>query len=90
MELAAPWLDRRHAASVDPSVVDLPLLVLRGEADRMVPARLARRTASAYRGGTHGEIPDSDHFVFHGAALSATMAAIDAWLAAQQLSVSGG
>lgn len=84
-ELAVPWLDRRHAARVDAEAVDVPVLVLRGEADRMVPARVARRTARRYRNGTNVEIPGADHLVFHGAALSATMAAIDRWLAANRL-----
>lgn len=84
-ELAAPWLDRRHAAAVDPCSIAAPVLVLRGSADRMVPARVARHTASEYRDGTYVEIPGADHLVFHGAALPATMAAIDRWLAEHTL-----
>lgn len=84
-ELAAPWLDRRHAARVDAEDIGVPVLVLRGEADRMVPARVARQTAGRYRSGANLEIAGADHLVFHGDALPATMAAIDRWFAANRL-----
>lgn len=66
LELAAPWLDRAKAARVDFAAVTAPVLVINGELDLIVPARLARRTASRYQRGSYVEIPDSDHLVFHG------------------------
>jgi pimeloyl-ACP methyl ester carboxylesterase len=80
-ELAVPWLDRAKAARVDFAAVTGPVLVINGELDRIVPARLARRTAARYLEGSYVEIPDSDHLVFHGDALSVTMGHIDDWIA---------
>lgn len=80
-ELATPWLDRVKAARVDFAAVTGPVLVISGELDRIVPARLARRTAAPYQKGSFVEIPRSDHLVFHGAALPVTMGHIDDWIA---------
>jgi pimeloyl-ACP methyl ester carboxylesterase len=79
-ELAAPWLDRAKAAGVDFAAFTGPMLVINGELDRIVPARLARRTAAGYEKGSHVEIPGSDHLVFHGDALPVTMDHIDDWI----------
>jgi pimeloyl-ACP methyl ester carboxylesterase len=80
-ELAMPWLDRANAARVDFGTVAGPVLVIAGGCDRIVPGRLARRTAARYRDGTYVEIPGSDHLVFYGDALSITMGHIDDWIA---------
>jgi len=75
-----PWLDRAKAATVDFSAVAGPVLVIAGGCDRIVPGRLARRTAAQYQNATSVEIPGSDHLVFHGNALPVTMAHIDDWI----------
>lgn len=80
-ELAMPWLDRAGAAKVDYSAVAGPVLVIGGEHDRIVPGRLARRTAARYADATCVEIPRSDHMVFYGDALAVTMGQIDDWIA---------
>jgi hypothetical protein len=49
--------------------------------DRIVPTRLARRLTARYHAGTYSEVLGSDHLVFHGNALSATMGHIDDWVA---------
>jgi pimeloyl-ACP methyl ester carboxylesterase len=80
-ELAMPWLDRAKAARVDFGAVAGPVLVIAGGNDRIVRGRLARRTAARYRNATYVEIPESDHMVFYGHALSITMGHIDDWIA---------
>jgi hypothetical protein len=55
-----------------------------GDRGRELPyraGRLARRTAARYRNATYVEIPESDHMVFYGDALSITMGHIDDWIA---------
>ncbi|MFZ1178851.1 MAG: alpha/beta hydrolase [Mycobacterium sp.] len=80
-ELAMPWLDLAKAARVDHSAIAGPVLVIAGGNDRIVPPRLARRTAGRYANATYVEIPRSDHLVFHGEALPITMGHIDDWIA---------
>jgi pimeloyl-ACP methyl ester carboxylesterase len=84
-ELAMPRLDRAKAATVDRHAIAGPVLVIAGERDRIVPARLARRTAAGYPNATYVEIPGSDHLVFHGEALAVTMGHIDDWVARTKL-----
>jgi pimeloyl-ACP methyl ester carboxylesterase len=66
---------------VDFGAVASPVLVIAGGCDRIVPGRLARRTADRYRGATYVEIPGSDHMIFYGDALTITMGHIDYWIA---------
>jgi pimeloyl-ACP methyl ester carboxylesterase len=80
-ELAVPWLDRAKAARVDFAAITAPALVIGAGADRIVPPRLARRSAARYQNGSYAEIPGSDHLVFHGNALAVTMGHIDDWIA---------
>ncbi|HYZ68773.1 MAG TPA: alpha/beta hydrolase [Mycobacterium sp.] len=80
-ELAAPWLDRAKAATVDFAAVTTPVLVIAGECDRIVPPRRARQTATRYQKATYVEIPRSDHLVFSGNALAVTMRHIGDWIA---------
>jgi pimeloyl-ACP methyl ester carboxylesterase len=84
-ELAMPRLDRAKSAAVDRQAIGGPVLIIGGEHDRIVPARLARRTAAGYPNATYVEIPGSDHLVFHGAALPVTMRHIDHWIARTKL-----
>lgn len=80
-ELAMPWLDRSRAARVDYDAIAGPVLVIGGGQDRIVPPRLARRTAARYANASYVEIPGSDHMVFCGRALPITMSHIDDWVA---------
>lgn len=84
-ELALPWLDRAKAAKVDYAAITGPVLVIGAGCDRIVPARLGRQTAARYQNGTYVEIPGSDHLVFAGEALPATMAHIDDWMASNHV-----
>lgn len=84
-ELATPWLDRAKSAVVDFSAVTTPVLAVAGEHDRIVSARNVCRAAGQYQHGTFTEIPKSDHLVFSGRALAATMERIDRWVSANHL-----
>lgn len=81
-ELAMPWLDRARSAQISVGELSCPVLVLGAEYDRIVPTRIGRRTAARYRNGTYAEIARSDHMVFSGDNLAATMGQIDRWVAA--------
>lgn len=80
-EMVFPFLDRGRATTVDYTAVAGPVLVLRGECDRMVPPQIAPKTAARYQRGSYLEIPGSDHLVFSGEALPVTMGHIDDWIA---------
>jgi pimeloyl-ACP methyl ester carboxylesterase len=68
------------APFVDFAAVTTPVLAIRAECDRIVPAGIVRRTAARYQHGTSVEIPRCDHMVFSGAALPVTMSHIDDWM----------
>ncbi|MBV9515513.1 MAG: alpha/beta fold hydrolase [Mycobacteriaceae bacterium] len=76
--LAAVKLSK--ATVVNYAAVTSPVLVIGGECDRIVPAKVVRQTAARYQHGTSVEIPHSDHMVFSGAALPVTMDHIDDWI----------
>jgi pimeloyl-ACP methyl ester carboxylesterase len=80
-ELAMPWLDRAKTAKVDHNAIAGPVLIIAGAQDRIVPKRLARRTAAQYTNASYVEIPGSDHMVFYGHALPVTMDRVDDWIA---------
>lgn len=80
-EIFFPFADRAKAANVNFAAVPTPVLVIRGEHDRVVPPQIAPKTAARYQRGTYVEIPRADHLAFSGDALPATMAAIDDWIA---------
>ena len=80
-ELLFPFLDRGKATTVNFAAVTTPVLAIGGECDRTVAPQVARKTAARYGRGTYVEIPHSDHFVFFGDALTATMGHIDDWIA---------
>ncbi|HET7666369.1 MAG TPA: alpha/beta hydrolase, partial [Mycobacterium sp.] len=80
-EISFPRLDRAKAATVNFADITTPVLVVAGQFDRLVPARIPRLTAARYQNGTYVEIPGADHYVFSGEALPVTMAHIDAWIA---------
>jgi len=78
-ELVFPFLDRGKAATVDFAAVATPVLVIRGEYDRVVPPQIAPKTAARYQRGTYVQVSGSDHLVFSGEALPVTMGLIDDW-----------
>lgn len=80
-EIFYPFLDRGKATAVNFAAVTTPVLVIRGECDRVVPPQIAPKTATRYHRGTYVEIPRSGHLAFSGAALPVTMGRIDDWIA---------
>ncbi|HWS91785.1 MAG TPA: alpha/beta hydrolase [Mycobacterium sp.] len=80
-EVFFPFLDRGKATTVNFAAVTTPVLVIRGECDRVVPPQIAPKTTARYQRGTYVEIPRSDHLVFSGEALPVTMGHIDDWIA---------
>jgi pimeloyl-ACP methyl ester carboxylesterase len=80
-ETSAAVLRLSKATVVDFAAVTTPVLAIRAECDRIVPAGVVRQTAARYQHGTYVEIPGSDHMVFSGAALPVTMGHIDDWIA---------
>ena len=72
---------RTPTPTVDFAAVTTPVLVIRGECDRVVPPQIAPKTAARYRRGTYVQVPRADHLPFFGAALPVTMGHIDDWIA---------
>jgi len=75
------FLDRGKATTVNFAGVTTPVLVIRGECDRVVPPQIAPKTAARYQRGTYVEIPRADHLAVSGEALPVTMGHIDHWIA---------
>ncbi len=63
LEIALPWLDGKHAATVRPDDMRVPLLFVGGEKDLLVPPGVVRRTASRFPGSTYREYPGQGHWV---------------------------
>jgi pimeloyl-ACP methyl ester carboxylesterase len=84
-EVSFSRLDRGKAATVDFAAITTPVLIIAGECDRLLPARIPRLTAARYQNATYVEISGADHYVFSGEALPITMRYIDDWLAKNHL-----
>ncbi len=80
-EMALAVAKHSKATVVDFAAVTIPVLVMGGECDRIVPAGVVRRTADRYQHGNYVEICGSDHMTFSGASLPVTMRHIDDWVA---------
>lgn len=90
-ELLLAVLRLSKTTVVDYSAITTPVLALWGQRDHIVPAEAVRQTAARYLHGTSVEVAESDHMVFSGAALPATMGRIDDWMLRNRLvSESGG
>lgn len=63
-EIALPWLDSHHAATVDPRDIAVPLLLVAAERDRLVPPGVVRRTARRFAAvADYREYPAQGHWV---------------------------
>jgi len=63
-ELAFWYLDKRHAALIDPAKIACPLLMLTGMDDRLTPLSMARRTAEHYGSKARlEELPGHAHWL---------------------------
>jgi pimeloyl-ACP methyl ester carboxylesterase len=63
LEIALPWLDGAHAASVRPREVKVPLLFVGAQKDLLVPPDVVRRTAAQFSGSVYREYPNQGHWV---------------------------
>lgn len=64
LEIGLPFLDRRHAATVDPRRVTVPLLFVGCARDRLTPPGVVRRTARRFgHVADHREYPGQGHWV---------------------------
>lgn len=63
-ELAMWYVDRRRAAAVDRAVIDIPVLIMVGEDDRITPSAWARAAARGFNGrAAYEELPDYGHWL---------------------------
>ena len=62
-EIAFPWLDGGHAATVRPSDIKMPLMFVAAQKDQLVPPDVVRRTSARFAGSTCREYPDQGHWV---------------------------
>ncbi|MGB7405493.1 MAG: alpha/beta hydrolase [Pacificimonas sp.] len=80
-QISMPWADRTNATKVDYSALDMPAMVVVGEADRITPVATARATARALSGETdYHEYPGVGHWLFHDAAREQLVGDIEAFL----------
>lgn len=76
------YLDPKKSARVNFDVITSPVLVVTGSEDKCADPRIARTTARRYKHqSTYVELKGSDHMLVFGRYMSETLAAIDLWLA---------
>ncbi|HEX2887911.1 alpha/beta hydrolase [Vineibacter terrae] len=64
VEIGLPFLDRSHAATVDPAAVTCPMLVIGADQDRLTPGAVVRRVAQRYAPvAEHREFAGHGHWV---------------------------
>jgi pimeloyl-ACP methyl ester carboxylesterase len=79
-EIALPWLDGSHAATVRPEDVTVPLMFVGAEKDRLVPADGVRRTAARFPGSVHRQYRDQGHWVLGQPGWQTIAQDVVAWL----------
>ena len=81
-EMAMWFLDPHRSSWVDVDAITVPVLVVGGAKDQMVPPRIAQLTAARYKeNGKLAVLPNSDHLVMIGKELKNTMREFDQWVA---------
>ncbi len=80
LEIALPWLDGTRAASVDPADVRVPLLLVGGERDLLVPPDIVRRTAARFAGSSYRQYAGQGHWVLGQPGWQAIAEDVVAWL----------
>jgi pimeloyl-ACP methyl ester carboxylesterase len=64
LEIALPWLDPRKAAAIDPKEVQVPLLFVAADKDKLTPPDVVRRTATRFGPrATYREYRGQGHWV---------------------------
>lgn len=85
-EMSLWFLDRKQAARVNHADIRTPVLVIAGSEDQCTVPRVCRLTAENYgMQGSYVELEGSDHMMTVGHYLPDTLAAIDHWLASNEL-----
>lgn len=80
-EIALPWLDRSKAAYVDPRTVEVPLLFVGAEKDKLVPPDVVRRTSRQFPHlAHHVEYSAQGHWVLGQPGWQQIAADAAAWL----------
>jgi pimeloyl-ACP methyl ester carboxylesterase len=86
-ELSFPQLDRTKAGAHDYSKVQVPLIILHGTKDGVVPVRGSRKLRSKYPQATLHEYHGAGHWLFEETANSnAIFADLGHWLTTQKIS----
>lgn len=80
-EIGLSFLDPRKAASIDEKKIDVPVLVVAGAEDRIVPASVNLKIARKYRDlATYMEFPRHAHWIFGEPGWERVAGTIHCWL----------
>jgi pimeloyl-ACP methyl ester carboxylesterase len=79
-EIAFPWLDRGHAASVAPADIKVPLLFVSAEQDKLVPPSVVRSSVARFPGAEHRFYRGQGHWVLGQPGWQAVAQDVAAWL----------
>ncbi|MGL4543260.1 MAG: alpha/beta hydrolase [Polymorphobacter sp.] len=83
-ELSLPGIAKAPAATINFDRLKMPVLVITGSDDRITTAAVARATARAIGSNVdYHELPDTGHWLFHGATGTRVGELIETWLAAR-------
>ena len=80
LEIGLPWLDGGKAASVDPTKIKVPLMLVAAEKDLLVPPGVVRRTAARFPGSSYREYPAQGHWVLGQPGWQTIAEDVVAWL----------
>ena len=80
-ELSLPGLAKAPAATIDFARLTMPVLIIVGAQDQITTAAVARATARAIGANVdYHELPDTGHWLFHGATVTRVGDLISGWL----------
>jgi len=80
------YLDPKKAARVNVDAITSPVLVVTGSEDKCADPRIARATARRYKHrSTYVELEGADHMLVFGRYMPETLAAIDLWVASNNI-----
>jgi len=79
-EIVFWFLDRRRVTEVDPKRMRVPMLVITGLRDRIVPANVVRRVARRYPQAKFVCYPDNAHWLFEEPGSDRVISDIHEWL----------
>jgi len=79
-EIAFPWLDGARAAAVDPRDIEVPLLFVAAEKDKLVPPGVVRRAAARFPAAEHRCYRGQGHWVLGQPGWQSIAHDVVAWL----------